>query len=100
MSRDPDLARKINERMARDNLSYRALAVALGLPVSAAATLNRIVRGESVSADARLEVARALGLVRPARKLIRVVMSPAEYAAWQQCPKAERIPRLTHTTTP
>ena len=94
MPRTPDLARKINERMARDHLSFRGLAVALGLPVSAAATLNRIVRGESASADARLEVARALGLVRPPRKLIRRTMSPAEAHAWDALPRAERLRRL------
>lgn len=99
MPHDPELAATIAKRMARDNLSFRALALALGMDVSAAATLNRIVRGERVSADARRDIARRLGMVRPARKLIRVVMTPAEYTAWRQCPKAERTARLRGAST-
>lgn len=95
MSHDPNLARKIDERMARDHLSFRALALALGMEVSAAATLNRIVRGQRVSADARRDIARRLGIVAPPRKLIRRVMSPAEAAAWDALPSAERLRRLT-----
>lgn len=94
MPRDAEMARTIAARMARDNLSYRALAHALGMDASAAATLNRIVRGQRVSADARRDIARRLGMVRPPRRLIRRVMSPAEAAAWDALPRAERLRRL------
>ena len=94
MPHDPELAATIAKRMARDNITLGAIALALGMDVIAAATLNRIVRGESASADARLEVARALGLVRPPRKLIRRTMSPAEAHAWDALPRAERLRRL------
>ena len=80
--------------------SYRPLWGRLGLPGAHAATMSRLVRGEPVGRAARLRVARALGIAPPPRRLIRVVMSEAQYEAWRACPAHERAARLATPPSP
>lgn len=84
----------IEKRRSETGIGYRGLALALGLEASAAATLNRIVLGAPVSMDAQRDIARRMGLLRPRRRLHRVVMTTEEMAAWHALPKARRLPVL------
>ena len=86
---------ELHRRTVGMDQSLRRVTAALGLPASDNALLSKIVRGELVSNETLRRVGRALGIVAPARKLIRRVMSPAEAAAWDALPSAERLRRLT-----
>lgn len=78
--------------------SYRKLAAALSLePRRWAPLLCKALRGEPVSASTERRIARALGLAKPPRRLHRVVMGEAEFAAWRSLSKEERLRRLTNT---
>jgi len=91
----PKIEAELRRRTVGMDQSLRGVTAALGLPASDNALLSKIMRGEPVSATTLRRVGRALGIVAPPRKLIRRVMSPAEAAAWDALPSAERLRRLT-----
>ena len=79
---------------AKGKRSLAAICTAHGLPKTDAPALSRILRGEAVSVATLRRIGRALGCLPPARKLIRRVLTPAEAAAWDALPPAERLRRL------
>ena len=80
---------------AREGRSLRDFAEALGLPPdSGAALLSKILAGKPVAPDTERRIGRALGIVKPPRRLHRVVMSDEQFRAWQGMTTQERNERL------
>ena len=80
---------------AREGRSLRDFAEALGLPPdSGAALLSKILAGKPAGPDTERRIGRALGIVKPPRRVLRRAMTEAQAQAWDRMTRAERNERL------
>lgn len=76
---------------ARQGRSLRQLAADLGLePDSGSALLSKALAGKPLSADSWRRIGRALGVVKPARRVLRRTMTAAQAARWDAMTRAQR----------
>ena len=82
------------KRLETEKCSQRELVRRLGQPPAFQALLSKMIRGEDVSVAALRRILRALGFLPQPRRLHRVVMTPAQFAAWHALSPQERNERL------
>ena len=73
----------------------RDFAEALGLPAdSGAAVISKILAGKPVAPDTEQRIGRALGIVKPPRRVLRRAMTEAQARAWDMLTTEQRNERL------